>query len=64
MIDISIDAYTPETYAKIRRGGNLKITRHNILELLKWVKKNQCLLVFEVLVTIRAVEPIIRVQTF
>jgi len=40
MIDISIDAYTPETYAKIRKGGNLKITRHNILELLKWVKKS------------------------
>ena len=35
MVDISIDAFLPETYAKIRRGGNLEITRTNILKLIE-----------------------------
>ncbi|MFA5903087.1 MAG: radical SAM/SPASM domain-containing protein [Desulfobacula sp.] len=35
MVDISIDAFLPETYAKIRRGGNLKITRANVLKLIE-----------------------------
>lgn len=36
MIDISIDAFLPETYAKIRVKGDLKITRNNVLRLLEW----------------------------
>jgi MoaA/NifB/PqqE/SkfB family radical SAM enzyme len=34
IVDISIDAYSPETYAKIRVNGNLEITRANVLRLL------------------------------
>ena len=40
MIDISLDAYLPETYSKIRVGGNLEKTRSNILRLLDWVKRD------------------------
>ena len=40
MIDISIDAYTPETYARIRVGGDLDVTRTNVLRLLEWVKNS------------------------
>jgi MoaA/NifB/PqqE/SkfB family radical SAM enzyme len=35
VIDISIDAYKPETYAMIRRGGDLAVTEDNVLNLLK-----------------------------
>ena len=41
MVDISIDAFTPETYAKIRRGGDLNVTRANILSLIRWVKESR-----------------------
>lgn len=34
IVDISLDAYTPETYAKIRVNGNLDVTRSNVLNLL------------------------------
>lgn len=34
MIDISIDAFTAETYAKVRVNGNLEATRGNVLRLL------------------------------
>ncbi|MCK5101846.1 MAG: radical SAM protein [Cyclobacteriaceae bacterium] len=37
MIDISIDAFTPETYTMIRKG-NLNVTRANVLKLLDLVK--------------------------
>jgi MoaA/NifB/PqqE/SkfB family radical SAM enzyme len=37
-IDISIDAYTLETYAKIRVNGNLEATRANVLRLIEWIK--------------------------
>lgn len=40
MIDISIDAVRPETYAKIRRGGELEVTRSNVLNLIRWVRKS------------------------
>lgn len=40
MVDISIDANTPETYAKIRIGGDLEVTRGNVLNLLRWVKES------------------------
>ena len=35
MIDISVDAASNETYKKIRVGGDLDVTRSNILKLLK-----------------------------
>jgi pyruvate-formate lyase-activating enzyme len=35
LVDISIDALTPEVYAKIRVKGNLEITRRNVLRLLE-----------------------------
>lgn len=34
MIDISIDAFTDETYAKIRVGGKLSVTRTNVSHLI------------------------------
>jgi pyruvate-formate lyase-activating enzyme len=39
MIDISIDAFTPETYAKVRVNGDLNVTRKNVLNLLAWIKQ-------------------------
>ena len=38
MIDISLDAFLPETYAKIRVNGNLEVTRENVKRLLHWSK--------------------------
>jgi hypothetical protein len=35
MVDVSIDACTPETYAKIRVNGTLEVTRANVLALLR-----------------------------
>lgn len=34
VIDISLDAFLPETYSAIRRGGSLEITKSNVLTLL------------------------------
>lgn len=39
MVDISIDANTPETYAKIRVGGDLNQTRGNVLALIQEIKR-------------------------
>tara|TARA_Y100000310_G_scaffold337866_1_gene426029 strand:+ start:910 stop:1908 length:999 start_codon:yes stop_codon:yes gene_type:complete len=39
MIDISIDAFKKDTYAKIRVNGDLDVTRKNVQTLLKWVKE-------------------------
>lgn len=41
LIDISIDAFKPETYAKIRVNGNLEVTRENVLRLLRWVRESK-----------------------
>jgi MoaA/NifB/PqqE/SkfB family radical SAM enzyme len=41
LIDISIDAFNPETYSKIRVNGNLEVTRNNVLRLIRWVKESQ-----------------------
>jgi MoaA/NifB/PqqE/SkfB family radical SAM enzyme len=41
LIDISIDAFKPETYAKIRVKGNLDVTRCNVLRLLEWVRESK-----------------------
>lgn len=40
MIDISIDAATPETYAKVRVKGDLEVTRANVLNLLTWIRQS------------------------
>jgi MoaA/NifB/PqqE/SkfB family radical SAM enzyme len=39
MIDISIDAASPKTYANVRIKGDLKVTRANVLNLLSWIKQ-------------------------
>ena len=41
LIDISIDAFKPETYAKIRVKGNLSVTQANVLRLLQWVRESK-----------------------
>lgn len=38
MIDISIDAFSPETYEKVRVGGDLSVTQTNVLRLIDWVR--------------------------
>jgi pyruvate-formate lyase-activating enzyme len=40
MIDVSIDAFRPDTYARIRRNGKLHVTRGNVLRLLQWVRES------------------------
>ena len=40
MIDISIDAATPETYASVRVKGDLNVTRANVLNLLGWITQS------------------------
>ena len=40
VVDISIDAFTPETYAKIRVKGDLNVTRANVLRLLQMAKQH------------------------
>lgn len=39
VVDISIDAHTPETYARIRVNGDLGVTRANVLALLRDVER-------------------------
>jgi pyruvate-formate lyase-activating enzyme len=39
MIDVSIDALLPETYAKVRVNGDLAVTRGNVLNLIRWIKQ-------------------------
>ena len=39
LIDISIDAYLPSTYSKIRVNGDLDVTKGNVLRLLRWVSE-------------------------
>jgi MoaA/NifB/PqqE/SkfB family radical SAM enzyme len=41
MIDISIDAFNPESYARIRVNGNLEITRSNVINLIRWVRESR-----------------------
>lgn len=40
VVDISIDAFTPETYAKVRVHGDLEITRENVLQLISLSKQS------------------------
>lgn len=39
LIDVSIDAHNPETYARVRVGGDLAVTRGNVLNLIRWVRE-------------------------
>ena len=39
VVDISIDAFSPETYARIRVHGNLAVTRANVLNLIRASKQ-------------------------
>jgi MoaA/NifB/PqqE/SkfB family radical SAM enzyme len=41
LIDISIDAFKPETYAKIRVNGDLDVTRENVRRLIRWVSESK-----------------------
>jgi MoaA/NifB/PqqE/SkfB family radical SAM enzyme len=41
LIDVSIDAFTPETYAKVRVNGRLEVTRGNVLRLLEIKRRAQ-----------------------
>lgn len=41
MIDISIDACSPETYARIRVNGDLDVTRENVLRVIRWVREQK-----------------------
>lgn len=41
LVDISLDAFTPETYAKIRVNGDLEVTRANVLSLIRAVKESR-----------------------
>jgi MoaA/NifB/PqqE/SkfB family radical SAM enzyme len=40
VIDVSIDAFSPDVYSKIRVNGNLVITRSNVLKLIKEIKES------------------------
>lgn len=39
VVDISLDAFSPEVYAVVRRKGNLHVTRANVLNLIKRAKE-------------------------
>ncbi len=39
MIDISIDAFSEEVYARVRVNGDLRVTRENVLRLLRWTRE-------------------------
>lgn len=41
LIDISIDAYSPEVYAQVRVGGDLNVTRANVQSLLQWTRESK-----------------------
>jgi MoaA/NifB/PqqE/SkfB family radical SAM enzyme len=41
VIDVSIDALTPETYAKVRVGGDLNVTRANTLKLIEMSRQRR-----------------------
>lgn len=39
MIDISLDAFYKETYSKVRVGGDLEVTKKNVLKIIEMSKK-------------------------
>lgn len=40
MIDVSMDALEPDTYARIRVNGKLEVTRGNVLRLMEWIRRD------------------------
>lgn len=40
-LEVSVDAYTAETYAKIRRGGNFNALKNNLINLNDMISKNE-----------------------
>ena len=40
LVDVSIDAVTPATYAQVRVNGNLEVTRRNVLKLLEMKRRS------------------------
>ncbi len=40
MIDVSIDAIKPETYAKIRVNGDLEVVKRNVINMIRMAKKH------------------------
>jgi MoaA/NifB/PqqE/SkfB family radical SAM enzyme len=41
VIDISLDAFSPEVYTKVRVGGNLLVTRANVLRLIALIRERR-----------------------
>ena len=41
IIDVSIDAFRAETYARIRVKGDLAVTRENVLRLIRWARESK-----------------------
>lgn len=41
LIDISIDAFKPDTYSRIRVNGDLRVTRANVLRLISWIRESR-----------------------
>lgn len=41
VIDISLDAFSPEVYTKVRVGGNLLVTRANVLRLIALIREQR-----------------------
>jgi MoaA/NifB/PqqE/SkfB family radical SAM enzyme len=39
LVDVSIDAFTPETYAKVRVNGKLEVTRGNVIRILEMKRR-------------------------
>ncbi len=40
VVDISLDAFSPEVYAKVRVGGHLPLTRANVIKLIEQIRQN------------------------
>jgi len=40
MIDISIDALSPDVYSRVRVNGDLEVTRGNVQRLIRWVRES------------------------
>lgn len=40
VVDISLDAFSPEVYAQVRVGGKLVVTRANVLKLIELIRRN------------------------
>jgi MoaA/NifB/PqqE/SkfB family radical SAM enzyme len=41
MIDISIDAFSEDVYARVRVNGDLRVTRENVQRLIRWIREGR-----------------------